>query len=359
MSDFQEAKKQENKKTVNISHAHTAEEKKLEQKAASCPNCGASIPEGALFCPECGADLNIPAFCPNCGAKTFSGADICEVCKTWLLEGQCKFCYTELAPNAAFCPECGNPKDGIRCPNCGSLSIFDFCTKCGKPLTEDAVKTVELAKDDPDAQAVIDAIEQTVGIESELAEIESLINSEPPADTAPPVIDLIPSVETAPLVETARPPTRRERFSDRQMAAISNTEKNMEAAAIRREEEEKKILEEAIKREAVQERQIKILEAKALEEARMREEQERLAKIRDAIARKEALEREKEKAVSAAIAASEKCREKRFPSHQDARRYHNAMRPGRTSGWLCNYSGTVHDDGPNGCAEPALGGYWV
>jgi hypothetical protein len=75
--------------------------------------------------------------------------------------------------------------------------------------------------------------------------------------------------------------------------------------------------------------------------------------------RKEALDRQKEKEIADAMAASARCRSKIFLSHQDARRFHNAMRPARVSGWLCNYSGTIHYDGPNGCAEPALGGYWV
>ena len=359
MSDFQEAKKQEVKKSGNVPPASKAKEKTNDKNAVSCPNCGASVPEEALICPECGFDLNNPDFCPNCGAKTSPGADICEVCKTWLLDGQCKFCYAQLPSGAEFCPECGNHKNGIQCPHCGALSIFDFCPKCGKPLTEGAALALQLAKDDPDAKAVVEAVEQSVKIEAELAELEALINSKPPADTMPPVIDSTPPVETVPLVETAPPPVRRERFSAHQMAAIGNTDKNMETAALRRAEEEKRIQEEAKRQQEEQERQAKLREAKAREEARMREEMDRQETIRKAKERMEALEREKEKAISDAIAASVRCREKRFSSHQDARRFHNAMRPGRTSGWLCNFSGTVHDDGPNGCAEPSMGGYWV
>jgi len=161
-----------------------------------------------------------------------------------------------------------------------------------------------------------------------------------------------------PLVETAPPPVRRERFSAHQMAAIGNTDKNMETAALRRAEEERRIQEEAKRQQEELERQAKLREAKAREEARMREEMDRQETIRKAKERMEALEREKEKAISDAIAASVRCREKRFPSHQDARRFHNAMRPGRTSGWLCNFANVVHFDGPNGCAEPSMGGYW-
>jgi ribosomal protein L40E len=359
MSDYQEAKKQEVKKSGSVAPAPRAQEKIKEQNAVSCPHCGASIPDDALFCPECGADLNHPAFCPNCGAKTSPGADICEVCKTWLLEGQCKFCYAQLPPDAEFCPECGNPKDGIQCPHCGALSIFDFCPKCGKPLTEGAAQALQLAKNDPDAQAVVEAVEQSVKIEAELAELKALIESEPPVDTAPPTVDS--TVDSLPPEDIAPPPVRRERFSDRQMAAIMNTEKNMEDAAARRAEAEKRAPEEARRREEEQERQAKLREAKVREEARKREEQERQAKIQEAMLRKEALERQKEAALAAAILASAKCREKKFFSHQEARRFHMAMRPDddRVSGWLCNYSGTVHPEGPDDCYEPCHGGCWV
>jgi hypothetical protein len=50
--------------------------------------------------------------------------------------------------------------------------------------------------------------------------------------------------------------------------------------------------------------------------------------------------------------------EKKFLSPQEARRFHMARRPPNTSGWLCNFANVVHEDGPNGCGQPELGGYW-
>jgi len=109
MADYQqaqEAKKTESKKDQPISKVKTNPSSSV-RKGVICPNCSASNPEEALFCAECGFSLNQPLFCPNCGAKTSPGADICPVCKTWLLDNQCRFCYAELSPKAAFCsPYC-------------------------------------------------------------------------------------------------------------------------------------------------------------------------------------------------------------------------------------------------------------
>ena len=165
------------------------------QKANICPNCHAELPEEALFCPECGLSIK-QRVCPKCGAPASPTADICQSCGAWLLEGKCKFCYADLSSDdALFCPECGKPKDGIPCPNCGTLSIFDFCSKCGKPVTEEAIAELKHAQASSTAPGTAkktfssnqearrwynaQAAAQTAGIETELAELEALINSKP------------------------------------------------------------------------------------------------------------------------------------------------------------------------------------
>ncbi|MGI6229477.1 MAG: zinc ribbon domain-containing protein [Tractidigestivibacter sp.] len=53
-----------------------------------CPNCGASVPEGALCCPVChyefGLTQKIPVasaqWCPTCGALVEPGAEVCPKC---------------------------------------------------------------------------------------------------------------------------------------------------------------------------------------------------------------------------------------------------------------------------------------
>ena len=48
--------------------------------AASCPDCGRPLREGAKFCDNCGAALALPAVCAECGAALRSGAKFCANC---------------------------------------------------------------------------------------------------------------------------------------------------------------------------------------------------------------------------------------------------------------------------------------
>jgi len=334
MSDYQEAKKKEVRKSpVSASHIQ-AEEENPVQNASPCPGCGEAIPEGAVFCPECGYNLKNPSFCTNCGTEIVEGADICVSCKSWILHDQCVFCYAHLDSNAAFCEECGNPRDGIVCPGCGSLSIFDFCTKCGKPLTEGAAKAIALAKSDPDAKAFVESIQETVNINSEIEELTALLNEIP---IAPPS------------ATPAKPQERKMgRFSDSKMAAILQTDQNMDGAVKRRADEQRKADEHA----------------KTQADAAQQAETERLQrvhdkKVKEAQARLEALEKERQKALAAAAEARARLKSKIFPSNQDARSFHNAMRPVNPRGWLCNYADVLHEAGPNDCHCPSQGGEWI
>jgi len=334
MSDYQEASKKEAKKTsVSPSFTQTSEESSV-QNALPCPGCGNPIPEEAVFCPECGHNLKNPSFCTNCGAGIVEGADICESCKSWVLHDQCMFCYAHLDSNAEFCEECGNPRGGIVCPGCGNLSIFDFCTKCGKALTEGAAKAIALAKSDPDAKALVESVQETVNIAAEIEELTALLNEAPsiPSFTSP-----------------AKPQTRKmERFSDSKMAAILQTDQNIDGAAKRRAEEQRKA-DEYAKNQADAAQQV--------ESERLQRVHDK--KVKEAQARLEALEKERQKALAAAAEARAKLKAKVFHSNQEARSFHNAMRPVNPRGWLCNYADVLHEVGPNDCHCPSQGGEWI
>jgi hypothetical protein len=49
---------------------------------------------------------------------------------------------------------------------------------------------------------------------------------------------------------------------------------------------------------------------------------------------------------------------KTFKNNQQARRFHDSMKPKGTRGWLCNFTSTIHSC-PAGCCEPWHGGYWL
>ena len=129
------------------------DKKVIEDIEKECPNCHTINDAEAKFCSQCGYNFISEGRCPKCGAKIISSnADICEACGEWLLDGKCRFCYAELEEGAKFCSECGNPVEGIVCPNCGMLNHFDFCTNCSTPLTNRAKKMIEKIKNSPQEQ---------------------------------------------------------------------------------------------------------------------------------------------------------------------------------------------------------------
>jgi hypothetical protein len=243
------------------------------------------------------------------------------------LEGKCKFCYADLSSDdALFCPECGKPKEGIPCPHCGTLSIFDFCSKCGKPVTEEAIAELKHAQEEIASQTAPETAKktfnsnqdarrwynaqvaaQTAGIETELAQLETLINSGPEPEE-PEVIK-----------EETPPPAKKSLFSDRQMESIRKTGAVVDEITRQRLEAERIAEEKRKEAERIAEEKRKAEEAE-----RKRKEEERQRQIKEAQERKEALERQL-----------------------------------RARAWRCNAYGAVHPGGPNECADPSMGGHWV
>ncbi len=76
-----------------------------------CKKCGAACEAGDCFCPECGDRL----------AKAS--------------HTHCPYCGVDVGSEDVFCSECGNPLAGIACPQCNTISAFNFCLKCNTPLT--------------------------------------------------------------------------------------------------------------------------------------------------------------------------------------------------------------------------------
>jgi len=151
------------------------------------------------------------------------------------------------------------------------------------------------------------AAAQTAGIETELAQLETLINSEPESEESEEIENETP------------PPTRKSLFSDRQMESIRKTGTVVDEITRQRLEAERIVEEKRKEAERIAEEKRKVEEAE-----RKRKEEERQRQIREARERKEALERQL-----------------------------------RARAWRCNAYGVVHPGGPNECGDPSKGGQWV
>ncbi len=295
-----------------------------------CKNCGYNNEPGAKFCAECGANLSGVLACPNCGSGVSPEADICEACGTWLLEGKCCFCYAELSENEKFCPECGNPTDGITCPNCGTHNIFDFCKKCNTPLTEAAHEELKKINENPYFQSLIKLGEELdylsqddvdeVELQKQIAEAERQI-----------AIEKQKFEEAQKKEEQIQMMMRLEQYSNK-------------ATQGKRQEENKKPSEPP--KQFISDTHLKTIERakQTLQNAEQRKT--------DRANKERQLQQEFNKMAQLT-----------FETSQEARRFFNATKPrlypAKPKYWVCNYANYEHPDGPAGCAEPRLGGYWI
>lgn len=244
--------------------------------------------------------------CPNCGWSVSGTADICENCGEWLLPGKCNFCYAEFAPGQKFCTECGNPPEGIICSSCGRKSHFDFCPLCNIPLTEQASEVILRIENSVEFQNILN--EKSLK-EDEVISVKTLADS--------PAVDKKSECNS--------------KFQEEKLPAkgtfILNIKGNRNIA------ENMKVLEQS--RHNIAEEEKKISEKKS-KEAEMK-------KLMEAL------------------------REKTFATNQEARRFYGALKilipkvveKQTPVGWRCNAFDVTHNEGPQGCADPSLGGTWV
>lgn len=114
-----------------------------------CPHCMTKNDPDALFCEECGTALMKDILCPICHHPLDSRADFCEHCKSYISPNRCAICGAAMTDEDAYCPQCGTSRQGIRCPACNTLSPFSYCRVCGLPLTQEATKQREKARQEP------------------------------------------------------------------------------------------------------------------------------------------------------------------------------------------------------------------
>lgn len=228
-------------------------------------------------------------------------------------KGRCTFCGVTVEPGTRFCTECGNSRDGITCPHCGTLNYRSFCKNCYAPLNEQAHKALSEAKFDPHFQRA----EQLV---REMAELEKIISEDEAANQYNDAPDLSVTLSD----------------DDRQIldayrdlfAGIANHP----ALSAPADEPHPAIITRERKQFLIQ----KTEDAMKLYKAKMVELQMHMdSMLPDSAATPE----EQRDFFSARIITTTRIE---FVKQ----------------GWVCNYCGCYHKC-PNECAEPQLGGKWI
>ena len=83
----------------------------------------------------------------------------------------CTYCGAPMEPGDEYCCECGNPRKGIVCPQCGTLNFRCFCSRCNLPLDELAVAEIEKAKRDPVFQKAQQLAQEMAELEEKIMEV--------------------------------------------------------------------------------------------------------------------------------------------------------------------------------------------
>jgi hypothetical protein len=303
-----------------------------QPRHATCPNCSCFNETDARYCEDCGASMHALSACERCGAAVRPGADICEGCGAWLLRSQCVFCYAPVDEGDSYCGACGNRKDGVTCPGCGSLVIFDFCPSCGIALTPTANASQEEAVRDPGLQ-VLAALyaDLRLSIPEAAAATSSLASDTAAAKPEDEQLAMMRLLRAS-LAESTqlRVPlqAKHKLLNHVQQANVARLQDDVSAEMDRRE-------------------RIRQEEARRQQEAQRRR-QELIQRARDELARHSG---------------------RTFNDNQEARRFFMSLIAAlpeelsdelmqRGMGWRCNAYNCVHD-APHQCADPSQGGVWI
>lgn len=157
--------------------------------------------------------------CVRCGAELEDGVKFCEECGASVYDGgsRCTFCGAIMEPDEMFCSECGNPRGGIKCPNCGALAFRHFCGNCNTPITAEAFRQIERARQDQRVKRVVLVAQEIEQLNDEIEQLERevgepddsfLDNTSPLDDNACKILDEYKNLfgaATAPVPDAPNP----------------------------------------------------------------------------------------------------------------------------------------------------------
>lgn len=96
---------------------------------------------------------------------------LCPHCMHPVNATRCSFCGEAKEADDLFCTNCGNPSQGIECPQCKTLNFRSFCRVCNTPLNEMAHQAVEEAKNDPRMQKVWQLAQELVDMQDSILSV--------------------------------------------------------------------------------------------------------------------------------------------------------------------------------------------
>ncbi len=242
-------------------------------------------------------------YCPSCGAALTGSGDICEACGKWTLAGQCCFCYATVADGQKFCKSCGNPPQGIACPQCTTYSIFDFCPQCDSPLSKSAKPYLEAMqqseeylklKDLSTRLQLPDSFSQSAVVANQLDQLNAYMNQMQESKQAP------------------------------KQAAFSFKNENKDVS------EELSTAEQASKG-------VGSTEAKQAENDL----------------------RQKISAIQQQVFADNQSARKFYTAIKLLLPELQMIKTRKIIGWLCNFANVLHIQGPSNCGGPSEGGRWI
>lgn len=129
---------------------------------ATCPECGASAPEGVADCPACGAAMAGTRECANCGESVPADEEACPICGHLAQPGRCETHPDRKAEGV--CVVCGRPV----CEECNTADgDYYRCVEHQPVSIVQGWAEVYTTNDDSDAILVRENL-QAEGIDAEI-----------------------------------------------------------------------------------------------------------------------------------------------------------------------------------------------